>query len=582
MGTSLGANAALRDRRAPPRAAARAGDRDAGARQRPAVERADVHAAARRADVRRAGDEAARAHHPRGAAAAAAALRQRDARPRAPGTGTRAARCCRDCSSGASRRRAASARRSPRRRSCSATTRDPVHPFSDAGMLAKEMPNARLLRGQLAGRAAPAARAADRRDRRVPRRGLGKSRLRAAKRSRQTPPAKRPAAKRAAEPRAALASPFGGNSSSSLTSTCPGAVGRADGRLRRLADPQRDERERLLRVAQRDPQVLLLDHLRRAERDPRGIGDRGGRGVAVGAVDLDGHARRRGDQLEHRHLLLGLQVDQQALRHLRRARRVDLRGPRRRGVAVDREARVAEPARGIVVRVVRGGGVVSSRIALCWDSSLAFRPPRRGARRTWCSSSVPVVGFAGRRRRWCVAFSEALGVTAVSGIFGGLTGPERRASSRLSASVARRSGRAPARCRWRARSALGASACATVVVTTRRLCPLPLLSAAYAAAAAPSTSTATTPRIARPSASRACRGCPGAPAPHCRHQSCPAAIGAPQLRAAPLYGARWPAEPRGTVRRRGGGAVGPSGVRLRRPGRGGRRIGERRGHWLEF
>ncbi len=51
--------------------------------------------------------------------------------------------------------------------------RDPVHPFSDAGMLAKELPNGRLLEAELAGGAAHAAGAADGRDRRVPRRGLG-------------------------------------------------------------------------------------------------------------------------------------------------------------------------------------------------------------------------------------------------------------------------------------------------------------------------------------------------------------------------------------------------------------------------
>ena len=49
------------DRLARARASAGDGDRDAGARQRAAVERADVHAAARRAHVRRAADEAARA-----------------------------------------------------------------------------------------------------------------------------------------------------------------------------------------------------------------------------------------------------------------------------------------------------------------------------------------------------------------------------------------------------------------------------------------------------------------------------------------------------------------------------------------
>ena len=90
-------------------------------------------------------DEAARARHARGAATAAAPLRQRDARPRAPGTRARAARCCRDCSSGASPRPAASARTFTTPTLVLGHQRDPVHPFSDAGMLAKEMPNARLL-----------------------------------------------------------------------------------------------------------------------------------------------------------------------------------------------------------------------------------------------------------------------------------------------------------------------------------------------------------------------------------------------------------------------------------------------------
>ena len=42
---------------------------------------------------------------------------------------------------------------------------DLIHPFSDAGMLVAELPNGRLLRGQLADRAAGRAAAAHRRDR---------------------------------------------------------------------------------------------------------------------------------------------------------------------------------------------------------------------------------------------------------------------------------------------------------------------------------------------------------------------------------------------------------------------------------
>ncbi len=58
-----------RDRLGGARALARNGDRDAGARQRAAGKRAGLHPAARRAHLRRAGDEAARARHARGAAA---------------------------------------------------------------------------------------------------------------------------------------------------------------------------------------------------------------------------------------------------------------------------------------------------------------------------------------------------------------------------------------------------------------------------------------------------------------------------------------------------------------------------------
>ena len=57
----------------------------------------------------------------------------------------RAARCCRASSSAASRRRAASASTFTTPALILGHGRDPVHPFSDAGMLAQEMPNARLL-----------------------------------------------------------------------------------------------------------------------------------------------------------------------------------------------------------------------------------------------------------------------------------------------------------------------------------------------------------------------------------------------------------------------------------------------------
>ena len=51
--------------------------------------------------------------------------------------------------------------------------RDPVHPFSDAGMLAEELPNARLLEADSLVELRMQPGAPDGRDRRLPRRGLG-------------------------------------------------------------------------------------------------------------------------------------------------------------------------------------------------------------------------------------------------------------------------------------------------------------------------------------------------------------------------------------------------------------------------
>ena len=88
-------------------------------------------------------------------------------------TRRRAPPSCRACSS------AASAPHRSRARARSQTPalvighrRDPVHPFSDAGMLVEELPNAPPARGRLVLRAAARARAPDRRDRRLPRRVL--------------------------------------------------------------------------------------------------------------------------------------------------------------------------------------------------------------------------------------------------------------------------------------------------------------------------------------------------------------------------------------------------------------------------
>ena len=53
-----------------------------------------------------------------------------------------------------------------------ATRRDPVHPFSDAGMLAKEMPNARLLEADSLVELRMRPERLTKRDRGLPRRGL--------------------------------------------------------------------------------------------------------------------------------------------------------------------------------------------------------------------------------------------------------------------------------------------------------------------------------------------------------------------------------------------------------------------------
>ena len=79
------------------------------------------------------------------------------ARHRAPGPGARAPPCCRACSSAASRRTAASGATFETPALVIGHRRDPVHPFTDAGMLADELPNARLLEADsiLELRAAP-------------------------------------------------------------------------------------------------------------------------------------------------------------------------------------------------------------------------------------------------------------------------------------------------------------------------------------------------------------------------------------------------------------------------------------------
>ena len=198
---------------------------------------------------------------------------------------------------------------------------------------------------------------------------------------------------------------------------------------------------------------------------------------------------------ERRDLLLALQVDQQALGHLRRDRRVDLRGPRRRGVAVDRQARVAEVARGIVVGVVGGGRVrvEQDRRLLCSSLVFAVEPAarRRGRRRrafgvvlvgvvAWAS----VVGVGG-------GVSDAFGVTCVSGIFGGLITVADGSFGFVLGAVPGVLGVVVAAPGVVGAGVVGVGAWATVLTTTARLRRAFASAPRTAAAAAPSTSTAT-------------------------------------------------------------------------------------------
>ncbi len=153
---------------------------------------------------------------------------------------------------------------------------------------------------------------------------------------------------------------------------------------------------------------------------------------------------------------------------------------------------------------------MSSRIALCWDSSLVFSPVGvlDGVVLVLVSEDDVVVV--------AVVFSEALGVTAVSGIFGGLVVPSPSPALSLAVDPS-----APGVVDVTPPAgvvAVGALAWATVVVTTWALAA-PLLNAATAAAAAPSTSTAAAPRTTTLERQLGVPRLPGAPAPHCRHQS---------------------------------------------------------------
>ena len=170
-GTSLGANVDARGRLAGARAPARHGHRDARARQRAARLRAVLHADPRRADLRRAGHAARAGRAP-----------ARPARPlpfyadvgldwfgQDPGPSAAVIQ-------GLFFGRIAPHRTERRTFETPALVighhRDPIHPFSDAGMLADELPNARLVEADSLIELRAGARAADRRDRRLRRRVL--------------------------------------------------------------------------------------------------------------------------------------------------------------------------------------------------------------------------------------------------------------------------------------------------------------------------------------------------------------------------------------------------------------------------
>ena len=151
--------------------------------------------------------------------------------------------------------------------------RDPVHPFSDAGMLVKEMQNARLLEADSLVELRLQPERLTGGDRGVPGRGVGEAGegRRASAGERQAPRGQtaggqasgRQTARRQVRPRARLArSPLTGREQFEFVDVhVPRRLGGADRGLRRLADPQRDVRERLLGVAQREPQTFLLGHL---------------------------------------------------------------------------------------------------------------------------------------------------------------------------------------------------------------------------------------------------------------------------------------------------------------------------------
>ena len=131
---------------------------------------------------------------------------------------------------------------------------------------------------------------------------------------------------------------------------------------------------------------------------------------------------------------------------------------------------------------------VSSRIALCCDSSLVVSPLEPAPPPPGFDGVVAVVvGVLVSAAGVSAIFSEAFGVAAVSGIFGGFTAPDGSVALAFGVVVAAPGVLVGATAGV---DAVGAGTCATVVVTTCGLLA-PLLSAAIPAAAAPSTSTAT-------------------------------------------------------------------------------------------
>ena len=160
--------------------------------------------------------------------------------------------------------------------------RDPVHPFSDAGMLAEEMPNSRLIQAN----------------------SLVELRVRPARLTNEIAgfrapqaPGERPGKTR----REAGAGRVLGEEFEFVDADASRVLRRADGRGRRLAYPQRDEADGLRRF-QLDAHVPGFDGEARAELDPRRVRDRRGQRVHARSVDLHRHSRRRRHQGGRREL----------------------------------------------------------------------------------------------------------------------------------------------------------------------------------------------------------------------------------------------------------------------------------------